>query len=133
MEVVRQTFNKAERLRSRKLIEQVLRDGKYVSAGSLRMKWLATELDSSSPAQIAITVSKKKFKRAVDRNRIKRLHREVYRKNKALLYKTLQDHKKQLALLLIYYGNEMPVYDQVNKDLTLILQKLEQVLLRSGQ
>src|SRR5438105_5364972 len=97
-------FTKQEHLCSRKLIEKVVKEGKSAGTYPFRIKWLKAELNTKYPAQIALSVSKRNFKRSVDRNRIKRLMREVYRKNKAGFYETLQVKQLQCALLLVYQG-----------------------------
>ena len=128
----RQTFHRAERLRSRKLIEQVAKEGKNVSGGYFRLKWLKATLDGNYPAQLAISVSKKRFKRSVDRNRIKRLIREVYRKKKYEIYETLQQQEMQVALLLMYSSDILPTYVEVENDLTIILKKLQSAVIRTA-
>ncbi len=124
------TFRKEERLCSRKLIERLVEEGQSINNYPFRIKWIAAELKTTYPAQIAITVSKRNFKRAVDRNRIKRLMREVYRKNKAVVYDALKQQQKQCALLLSYSGKTVPEYAEVEKHLVSTLQKLQNELSR---
>src|SRR4051812_13160927 len=106
-------FRKSERLTSRKLIEKLVEEGNSFSQYPFRLSWIKTELDSETPAQVAMVVSKRNFKRAVDRNRIKRLMREVYRKNKANFYKTLTNKNMKCALLLMYTGKIVPDFAEV--------------------
>jgi len=131
MAVSRNTFSKDERLRSRKLIEKIVDDGKSIRLNPFRLSWVETELKSTFPVQIAITVPKRFFKRAVDRNRIKRLIREVYRKNKTGIYSLLQSLKIQCALLLVFNGTAIPDYAEVEKKLLLTLQRFEETLLKN--
>ncbi len=80
------TLGKEERLKSRKLIGRLYEEGKSIRSFPLRMVYLQTEHTSGFPAQVAVSVSKKFFKLAVDRNKIKRLLREIYRKQKSIVY-----------------------------------------------
>jgi ribonuclease P protein component len=123
-----QTFHKAERLTSRKIFERLMQDGKSVTESPFRIIWKLEVLDSAYPAQAAFAVPKKLFSSAVDRNRIKRMMREVYRKNKAAIYPLLKEKEKQLALLLIYSGKSIPLYAETEKKINLILQRLAKVL-----
>jgi ribonuclease P protein component len=71
-----------------------------------------------------MTAPKKRFPRAVDRNRIKRLMREAWRKNKHTLYTALNEQGKKLAIMLIYVGAELPEYKLAEDKIILILQRL---------
>jgi ribonuclease P protein component len=127
-----QTFSKSERLASRKTIEKIIAEGNSFSQYPFRLSWIKTELTSASPAQVAMVVSKRNFKRAVDRNRIKRLMREVYRKNKSGFYQTLTNKNMQCALLLMYTGKVIPDIAEVEKKLNLTLQRFEEAIGRSS-
>ncbi len=86
---MKHTLGKEERLKSRKLIERLYEEGKSIRSFPLRMVYLQTDDTSDFPVQMAISVSKKIFKLAVDRNKIKRLLRETYRKQKSIVYNTV--------------------------------------------
>ena len=122
-----QTFRKAERLTSRKIFNLLVKQGRSVNESPFRLIWLKTTLESPFPAQVAFAVPKKNFKSAVKRNRIKRMMREVYRKNKASVYPLLVQKEQQLALLLVYTGNTIPEYAEVEEKITLILQRLAEL------
>ena len=83
---MKQTLGKEERLKSKKLIERLYQEGSVVKSFPLRMVYLQTAHTSEFPCQVAVSVSKRNFKLAVDRNRIKRLLRETYRKQKGTVY-----------------------------------------------
>lgn len=131
MPVERNTFSKNERLRSRKLIEKIIAEGKSISVNPFRMSWTITQLDTTFPAQLAIAVPKRYFKKAVDRNRIKRLIREVYRKNKSGIYSLLRSKEIQCAMLLVFSGRKVPGYEEVEKKILLTLQKFEEAVLKN--
>lgn len=132
MTALRQTFTKDERLRSRKLIEKIIGEGKSVHMYPFRFSWIVTDLKTNFPVQFAISVPKRFFKRAVDRNRIKRLVREVYRKNKSDLYLLLKSGNLQCALLVIFSGKSVPEYAEVEKKFLLTLQRFEETILKTS-
>jgi len=80
--------------------------------------------DPHSSLQMGVTVSKKHFKRAVDRNRIKRLTREAYRLSKQELQQKLENSDKQLLLFFIFTGKELPDFLLVKEKVQVILRKL---------
>ena len=121
--VGRQTFRKPERLVSRKIIEQLVEKGRSIQTPPFRLICLVHGLPVMNPVQVAFSVPKRNFRSAVDRNRIKRLMREVYRKNKTDIYSFISDKQLQLALLVVYTGRVIPKYLEVEHKLTLTLQR----------
>lgn len=102
-------FGKDYKLCSRSLIEEVFKQGKSVKSYPIKLIYLKTDkLTDSKHFQIAISVPKRNFKSAVDRNYIKRMLREVIRKNKLLIEPFLIQQEKKLALFLIFGDKEMP-------------------------
>ena len=102
------SLKKAERLNSKKIIDKLFAEGDSILQYPLKMVFLKTKLPVDCPAQTAFTVSKKNFKRAVKRNRIKRVLREAYRINKHIIYDEFKD--EQLAVFIIFIGKELPEY-----------------------
>lgn len=88
-----------------------------------RIYWMIEPDKNRPPVQVALSVSKKRFKKAVDRNLIKRRIREAYRKQKALLDPVFLKGKR-LSLLLVYVSNEILSYSTIAEKLTLALQQL---------
>ncbi|MDN4166175.1 ribonuclease P protein component [Cytophagales bacterium LB-30] len=112
-------FTKAERLSSKKKIEELFAKGSSIYLYPFRLVYIAhTE---PAPHQLLISVSKRNFKKAVDRNRIKRLIRETYRTNKHLL--SASESKYRLAL--IYTAKEIPEFKHLNQKLIEILSRLK--------
>lgn len=104
-------LGKLEKLKSRKTIDQLFKEGKSVSASGFTLVYLIKPLSQSYfPAMAGFSVPKKIFKHAVDRNRIKRLMREAYRRNKFSLYEQLVLRKEQMAIMFVYKGKTLPDY-----------------------
>ena len=121
------TLNKTERLKRRKIIEQLFSEGRAVTAFPIRVQYKMVD-QLTVPLQAGFSVSSRNFKRAVDRNRIKRLMREAYRLQKLPLEQALQTKEQQLALFLIYTGKELPVYALVKEKVEVVLKKLLQTV-----
>ncbi|QOD59687.1 ribonuclease P protein component [Polaribacter haliotis] len=104
------TLGKNERLKSRKLIEKLYEQGNSVKAFPLRMMYVQTEHTSDFPVQMGVSVAKRNFKRAVDRNRIKRLMRESYRLQKEIVYDNVD---KPYVFMISYLGREEWKYEDL--------------------
>ncbi len=113
------TYNKHEKLKSRKLIKQLFEDGKAISIYPLRLIYLKVEHESDFLLQTGVSVSKRNFKLAVNRNRIKRMMREVYRLNKNMLYKSLDD---KYIFMFIYLGRTETDYNKLNDKMKKLMQ-----------
>ena len=118
------TLIKKERLSSKKLIDQLFTEGKTFFSYPFKVFYLFKETEEEFPVQVLITVSKKNFKKAVDRNKIKRLVREGYRKNKLLLHDYLNEKNKSVLLGLVYVGETILLSQEIEQKLILILQRL---------
>lgn len=118
-----QSFKKAERLKSRKTIGRLFnREGQSFAKFPLRLVFMEIE-ENEVPIQFTVSVSKRKFKRAVDRNRVKRQIREAYRLNKQTLIETVEKSGKKYAWMVIFTGSELPDYRQVEKAMKKIIEK----------
>jgi len=111
------TFPKEEHLCRKKLIEELFsKQSSSFGVYPLRLVWIKAPTPTTAPPQVLISVSKRTFKRAVDRNRLKRLIREAYRLNKYRL--TEQPNGHQVALLgIIFTGKEKSPLALVEKKL----------------
>src|ERR1700742_3332466 len=99
------TFKKEERLCNKRLIDGLFHNGSSFLCYPYRVQWAFTNEPQQWPAQVVLSVSKKRFKRAVDRNLIKRRMREAYRLHKqSQLYELLTSSEKQIVLSVGYIG-----------------------------
>ncbi len=120
------TFKKEERLCSKKLLEELFHNGSSFLLYPFRISWLPSLLNHDIPVQVVINVSKRKFKRATDRNLLKRRIREVYRLHKGqLLYSFLRERNLQILLSINYIGKEISEYIVIDKKLKAALEKLK--------
>ena len=114
------TYSKKEKLKSKKLIDQLFTVGQSVSAFPLRLVYLSTPLEDDVVAKTGVSVSKRNFKTAVDRNRIKRLMREAYRLNKAAFFNNLST---QHAFMILYIGKDKPKFAEIETKMKTLFEK----------
>ena len=117
------TYSGPEKLKSRKLLNQVFAEGKSLNVFPLKITYTTKEKVGSSIAQIGVGVSSRHFKKAVDRNRVKRLLRESYRLQKFSLLELIPD-KKQLSVFILFVGKGISDTSLIPEKMQLILQKL---------
>jgi ribonuclease P protein component len=124
MNTIRETFDKSERLCSRKSIDSLFETGSIFHNSLFKVVWEKVQIPSQSPAQVAFSVSKRGFRLAVTRNLIKRRMREAYRKNKSSLYNHLSSQNIQIVFIVIIKGKEVPGYPAVEKGITDVIKNL---------
>lgn len=125
------TLGKNERLKSRKQIEKLFAEGKSFVVGPFRVYFIINDIPKpiatsmvNNPLQFGVGVSSKNFKKAVDRNRIKRLTREAWRLQKNNLKEIAKSSGKQIGVFFIYTGKEKPVYNFVYDKMKTSIEKL---------
>jgi ribonuclease P protein component len=121
------TLGKQERLKSRKLIEELFSKGQRISVFPYRVFYLFQQKDGTpvkNSLQFGAGAGTRNFKKSVDRNRIKRLTREAWRLQKIELQKKLHANTHAMAVFFIYTGKELPAFDFVKEKTALIIQKL---------
>nr|WP_294926969.1 ribonuclease P protein component [uncultured Flavobacterium sp.] len=118
------TYPKIERLKSKTTIGLLFSEGKSVSKYPLRLVYRQAEADSEEKIKIGVSVSKKYFKKAVDRNYFKRVLRETYRLNKHLLWENVQ---QPYSLMFFYQTKDKLSYEEIN---TKTIQLFEKFLLQ---
>ncbi|MCL6266602.1 ribonuclease P protein component [Flagellimonas myxillae] len=112
------SLGKNEKLKSKKLFEQLFVEGKSISAFPVKLLYSECEFEDVL-FKVGVVAPKKKFRSAVKRNRIKRLLRESYRLNKQLLFNNVEGN---FAFLFLYLGNKMPKAKEVDKAVVQLLE-----------
>jgi ribonuclease P protein component len=118
------SFGKQEKLKSRKLIQQLFAEGKAISAHPLRLIYTRPGMVMDQPVKVGVSASSRNFKKAVDRNRIKRLMREAYRLNKTSLLQHMNITGQQFSVFIIYTDKVLPEFSIINQKMQVILDKL---------
>ena len=122
------TLRKSERLDRKKVIEKMFAGGsRSFSVFPLRVVYLPVE-ELEAPVSILVSVSKRRFKRAVKRNRVKRQIREAYRKNKSLLVDELQRREQRLAVAFIYLSDELVATAELEEKMKIALARISEKL-----
>lgn len=119
------TFKKTERLKSKKIIESLFKSGQSFSKFPIRIVYTAFPKDFNTefPAQFTLSVPKRSFPKAVDRNRIRRQVREAYRLNKHFLYDELNNYEQRFAIMFIYQARQELPYSQIENGVRKVLQR----------
>lgn len=126
MHFTKNTLGKNERLKSRTLINQLFEKGEIIHHYPFKVLYQITNKkdEFKFPAQIAVSVSKRSFKKAVDRNHIKRKMREAYRLNKLQLYNVLHGNDQNLYFFVIYTAKSNLAYQNIEEEMKNLLQKI---------
>jgi ribonuclease P protein component len=118
------TYPKSEKLKSKITIDLLFSEGKSVSKYPLRLVYVESDYNiiegSEQKIKIGVSVSKKYFKHAVDRNYFKRVLRETYRLNKHLLVKNLD---KPYAFMFFYQTKDRLTYEEINAKTVQLFEK----------
>ncbi len=134
------SFKKNEKLKSRKLTELLFAKGKSFLVFPIKVVYLgvppitdAQALPPSERLKVGVSVSNRKFKNAVDRNRIKRLLREYYRTTKHPLLQYAQGQNQQIAVFFMYIDKQLPPKGLIDKKMPIVLDKLINLLSENHQ
>jgi ribonuclease P protein component len=122
------TLQKHERLKSRKVLEQLFRDGSSFFVHPFKVYYRTSGLPEEIKLQAGFGVSSRLFKRSVDRNRIKRLMREAYRLQKIDLQQTITSSNNKLAVFFLYTAKDLPDFVLVKEKMKSALQKLHTLM-----
>jgi ribonuclease P protein component len=119
-----QTISRSERLKSRKSITSLFETGKSLSVPPIRMIYQFASPEEKLAVKIGFAVPKKNFKRAVDRNLLKRRMREAYRLNKQILIKNESGTYPGVEIMLIFHGLRIEEFDKISLSIKDLLKKL---------
>ncbi len=117
-----QTFGKQEHLCSITEIQNLFHEGRSFFRHPVKLYWLPGEWKGQAVVKVLVSVSKRNFRKAVDRNYIKRILRECYRLNKAIAVEGLAGRKCYLAL--VYSGKEIPEFKSLEPIIIKLLERL---------
>lgn len=126
------SYGRKEKLKGQKLHEQMFSKGKSFTVFPLKIFYLQPDVLLDFPVKVGIGVSARNFKKAVERNRIKRLLREAYRTEKLLLHKYLKEHNRQVIVFLLYTDKILPDLTTLKMKMPLIFEQLIKRLNEAG-
>ena len=127
---MRHTLKKHEILRGKKLFDEVFTRGKYIHGNILRCVWLSSsEIAQEDSPVLAGFVIRRTIRHAVDRNRVKRLIRESYRRHKEIIYSRIPSPTTTTLLVFLFpssatSGFQLPKFIEVEQDVISILQRI---------
>lgn len=120
----RYTYSRTEKLKGRKTTEMVFKKGKSFLVFPVKVFYINDLPDKSAVLKAGVGAGSRNFKKAVDRNRIKRLLREAYRLEKPGLKSELENRQRQMGIFLLYIGKELPEIDQLKEKMPQIIENL---------
>lgn len=118
------TLRKEERLKKRKQIDLLFTSGLSFYSYPFKVFWTLTDSEQPYPVQVLIGVSRRAMKKAVDRNRVKRQIRELYRHQKITLYDYLAEKKKFALIGIIYTGNSKLTFEEAREKINQLMERL---------
>jgi ribonuclease P protein component len=121
---VRNTFRKTERLSSRKEIERLFASGNSISAHPLKLMLIKRDGLPDIPVQTMFVVPKRSFRKAHDRNLLRRRMKESFRLQKNILYKHMKEKKQCLSMAILYTGKTETDFATISKAVEELLVKL---------
>ena len=123
------TLSKTERLTGEIRLNKLFAEGEAFIAYPLRVVYyLAEQKENDASVKVLVSIPKKRFKRAVKRNRLKRLVREAYRLNKQPLHNVLSETPNTLYVGFMYVSNDEADFATIEKKMKVALQKIVEVL-----
>jgi ribonuclease P protein component len=122
------SYSVKEKLKSRKLLDELFASGKSFSVFPVKIFYKEIEEAIDFPVKVGVGSSIRHFKKAVDRNRIKRLLRESYRLHKQPLIDFAVEHDKMIVVFLLCIDRSVPLQETLHSKMPVIIDKLIKVL-----
>lgn len=125
--MLKQTLLKSDKLKSSKSIELLIRKGKILRSSPLKTHYIITEvnqLTTKSTIKAAFIVPKRLFKKAIERNRLKRLMREAFRKNKDSISEYFVNFNKSVDIAFVFIGDQPCEYFVIEEQMKTIFEEL---------
>ncbi len=119
------TYPKTERLKSRNAIDLLFTAGKSVSVYPLRLVYVKTTNENGPKLMMGVSVSKRHFKKAVDRNYYKRLLRETYRFHQEILQEITNNQAGQFNMMLLYQTKERLTFQEIDLKTIQLFEKFK--------
>jgi len=113
-------FPRKEKLKSKKLIEQLFVEGNAINNFPLKLIYIKTNFEDDSKIKTGVIAPKKRFKSAIARNQIKRKLREAYRLNKSVIFNNIEG---DFALMILYLGKEVYSHEYIDNKMKGLLKK----------
>ncbi len=118
------TLSKKERLKSRSTIQSLFTQNNNIRLYPFKLVWMIYPNQENSTLEFGVSVSKRNFKTAVMRNKIKRRVRETYRLNQKLLYNKIDNKNIKLPFMIVYIGRDLVSFEEIQKKMKQILIQL---------
>ena len=117
------TFQKGEKLCSQKIIGELFLKGSSFLCYPLKVVWKYEQLTEPFPVQVVFSVPKRLYKRAHDRNLLKRRMREAWRLKKSELYSIMEGDERQIAIMIVYIAKEELEFSQIQDAIVKIIAR----------
>lgn len=119
------SLKRSERLKSQKIISGLFQSAHSFGKAPIRILWkVEKNVTQNVPCKVVIAVPKRKFKKAVHRNRIKRLIKEAYRLNKSDICAFFEEKGLTCHLGILFISNEMPTFGTINAQLGKLIENI---------
>ncbi len=121
------SFKQKERLKSKKYYSTIFSQGSVLAEYPIKVLWIESDEPQNYHVEIGVTIPKKKFRRATQRNLIRRRIEEIYRQNNYYLYNSLKKQQKQLKIVIIYVAKYIYSYKEIESSLVKALNEISRI------